>query len=90
MSWKVRGRGLTRIEVCVESAIRQHVEYSKKSKEILIPTASDNTGNIRTNKQKIALSAGAVEYTGCFSAEGKDPLPTSVLDMTLNNLVRLK
>ena len=28
----------------------------------------------------IALSAGAVEYTDCFSAEGKDPPPlTNVL-----------
>ena len=29
--------------------------------------------------------AGAVEYTNCIFTEGKDtPLPTSVLDMTLN------
>ena len=34
----------------------------------------------------IAQSAGAVEYTDCFSAEGYDP-PMSVLDMTLNNLM---
>ena len=34
----------------------------------------------------IAQSAGVVEYTDCFSAEGKPP-PTSVLDMTLNNLM---
>ena len=32
----------------------------------------------------VALSAGALEYTDWFSAEGLDP-PTSVLDMTLNN-----
>ena len=32
----------------------------------------------------VALSAGAVEYTDCFSADGLD-LPTSVLDMTQNN-----
>ena len=34
----------------------------------------------------VAQSAGAVEYTDCFFAEGKTPL-TSVLDMTLNNLM---
>ena len=40
-------------------------------------------------KLDIALSAGAVEYANCTSAEEKDP-PTatmSVLDMTLNHLI---
>ena len=33
-------------------------------------------------------SAGAIEYTDCISAEGEDPPPpTSVVDMTLNNLL---
>ena len=36
-----------------------------------------------------AQAAGAVEYTDCVSADGKDPHPTTtiVLDMTLNNPV---
>ena len=34
-----------------------------------------------------AQLAGAVEYTDCNSAESKDPHSTSVLDMTLNNLM---
>ena len=41
--------------------------------------------HIRNNQNIIAQSAGAVEYTDCFSAEGYPP--TSVLDMTLNNLM---
>ena len=42
--------------------------------------------NLRNNNTKyvIAQLTGAVEYTDCFSAEGVRPLPTSVLDMTLN------
>ncbi len=36
----------------------------------------------------IAQLAGAVEYTNCISTDGKTP-PTSVLDMTLNNLIEL-
>ena len=36
---------------------------------------------------RIAQSAGAVEYTDCFFADGQDPSPTSVLYMTLNNLM---
>ena len=35
----------------------------------------------------LAQSAGALEYTDCFSAERLDPHPMSVLDMTLNNLI---
>ena len=35
----------------------------------------------------VEKSAGAVEYTDCIYSEGKS-LPTSVLDMTLNNLMR--
>ena len=35
-----------------------------------------------------AQSAGAIEYTDSTSAEGWDPTPTSVLDMTLNNLMK--
>ena len=43
------------------------------------------------SNRNIAQSAGAVDYTNCFSAGGKTPHPTSVLDMTLNNLmVRLQ
>ena len=45
------------------------------------------------NKSKLryvlTLSAGVVEYTGCFSADGEDPHPLSVQDMTLNNLMVL-
>ena len=44
-----------------------------------------HTINLSINQ--LAQSAGAVEYTDCFSAEGYDPPPTSVLDMTLNNLM---
>ena len=33
----------------------------------------------------LAQSDWSVEYTDCFNAEGEDPPPTSVLDMTLNN-----
>ena len=36
---------------------------------------------------KLAQSVGAVEYTDCFSAGGNTPLPMSVLEMTLNNLM---
>ena len=36
---------------------------------------------------KLALSAWAVEYTDSISAEGEDHPPTSVLKMTLNNLM---
>ena len=36
--------------------------------------------------KEIAQSAGAVEYTDCISSEGKKSI-TSVLDMTLNNLM---
>ena len=32
-------------------------------------------------------STGTVEYTDYFSAVGKVPAPTNVLDMTLNNLM---
>ena len=41
-----------------------------------------------TDLRFLAQSAGAVVYTDCTSAEGYDPHPpTSVLDMTLNNLM---
>ena len=36
---------------------------------------------------KIVQLAGAAEYTECFSGEGYDPTPMSVLDMTLKNLM---
>ena len=37
---------------------------------------------------RIGKTVGAVEYTNCTSAEGEArPLQTSVLDMTLNNLM---
>ena len=46
------------------------------------------------SKQILAQSAGASEYTDCIFAEWQDPTPsqaTSVLDLTLNNLmVRLQ
>ena len=35
----------------------------------------------------LAQSPGAVEYTDCSSAEEYDPSSTTVLDMTLNNLM---
>ena len=38
-------------------------------------------------KQPNNQSAGAVEYADCIFSEGKTTL-TSVLDMTLNNLIR--
>ena len=34
-----------------------------------------------------AQSIGAVEYTDCFSAEANTHLQTSILLMTLNNLI---
>ena len=43
--------------------------------------------DLKFNKIYFALSAGAVEYTDCFSAERLDLSPTSVLDITLNNLI---
>ena len=52
-----------------------------------------NTNNLYTpvwfQITTIAHSAGAVEYTDCFSAEGvRLPFVSmSVLDMTLNNLM---
>ena len=39
------------------------------------------------SSSKFAQLAGAVEYIDCFSAEGYLPPTTSVLDMTLNNLM---
>ena len=36
---------------------------------------------------KFELSAGAIEYTDFFFGEGSDLTPTSVQDMTLNNLM---
>ena len=36
--------------------------------------------------QRIAQSAGAIEYTDCFSTERKHS-PMSILYMTLNNLM---
>ena len=46
-----------------------------------------NSG-VLTSLLLLAQLAGAVEYTDCFSAEGvRPPPPTSVLDMTLNNLM---
>ena len=47
------------------------------------------SGNIwKTKQYKLfsAQSAAAVEYTDCISAEGKNHLPTSVVDMTLYDL----
>ena len=41
----------------------------------------------RTLKKYLAQLAGAVEYTDCISAKGLPPFPTSLLDMTLNNLM---
>ena len=38
-------------------------------------------------KMFIAQSAGVVEYTNCTSAEGVTLPTTSVLDVTLNNLM---
>ena len=43
--------------------------------------------NLFVKDMNLAQSAGAVECTDCTSAEGKDPPSTSVLDMTLNNLM---
>ena len=42
----------------------------------------------QTTWTHIAQAAGAVEYTDCTSAEGKDPTPPmSDLDVTLNNIM---
>ena len=42
-------------------------------------------------RREVVLSAGAVEYTNCTSAEGKTPPSTRSLDMILNILmVRLQ
>ena len=38
-------------------------------------------------KYSLVQSAGVVEYTDCFSAEGPDTPPTSVLHMILKNLM---
>ena len=43
--------------------------------------------NTTCTNTTFAQSAGTVEYTNCFSAEGLDPTPMSVLDMTLNYLM---
>ena len=40
-----------------------------------------------TVKSTQSAGGGAVEYTDCTFAAGWDPPPTSVLDMTLNNLM---
>ena len=40
-----------------------------------------------SNENPLAKSAGAVEYIDCFSVEGYTPPTTSVLDITLNNLI---
>ena len=46
-----------------------------------------NSGHLLLQPKSVAQSAGAVEYTDCTSAEGVRPPLTSVLDMTLNNLM---
>ena len=57
----------------------QKIEKKKKLRK-------DYTKNVNIN---VAQSAGAVEYTDCFSADGEDlpPPATSVLDVTQNNLM---
>ena len=45
---------------------------------------------VERTKLHCPATAGAVEYTDCFSAEGlraHPPPPTSILDMTLNNMM---
>ncbi len=65
---------------------------------LLLACSQDWTGNFQVivsfepsrnfnNKAKTAQSAEAVEYTDCTFAEGYDPPPMSVLDMTLNSLM---
>ena len=45
----------------------------------------------KETKPNLVLSACAVEYTDCINAVALEQPPTSVLDMTLNNLmVRLQ
>ena len=57
---------------------------SKKYMETTTQIVNTNVGRTRS----IAQSAGAVEYTDCFSAEGYNPPPPkSVLYMTLKNLI---
>ena len=41
----------------------------------------------KTDDDLEGLLEGAVEYTDCASVDGKDPDPTSVLDITQNNLM---
>ena len=44
----------------------------------------------RSTKSILAWSAGAVEYTDCIFAEGKNSQHTSVLDMIFNSLYMYK
>ena len=46
-----------------------------------------STNHELSSQSFFAWLAGAVEYTDCFSTEGKTPPQTTVLDMTLNNLI---
>ena len=56
---------------------------------LLRPIPESYSGSISEiiTQDRIAQSAGAVEYTDCTSAEGKSPPLMSVQNMTLNNLM---
>ena len=41
----------------------------------------------KPKENKLAQLAGTKAYSDCFSAEKSDPTPTSVLFMTLNNVM---
>ena len=55
VSRKGGGRGLANIENYVETLIRGHEEYIKKSKERLIIAVSNNNSNIRTDRKQNKL-----------------------------------
>ena len=67
---KERGRALANIKDCVAGIVQGLEDKNKNSKKWLIIATNISSSNLSTDqKTRIAQSAGAVEYTDCFSAE---------------------
>ena len=62
---------------------------STRVKELTVATRvmQSSSNELNISSSCFAQLAGAVEYTDCITAEGYGRPPTSVLDMTLNNLM---
>ena len=82
-----KGRSL---KFCEGSRVRQTPEEGRRTywpKRCGNNNKDEDNSPKNLNDKSLAQLAGAVEYTNCTSSEGYDPPPTSVLDMTLNNLM---